>query len=49
MSPRGALSGGVAKVLREPGEGEARGVNWLVSCNKMLELMLIDNRYIHAR
>lgn len=39
MRLRGALSEGVAKVLRE---GEAREVNWLVSCNKILRFILIN-------
>lgn len=42
MRPRGALSEGVAKVLRELGEGEAREVSWLVSCNKIIGFILID-------
>lgn len=42
MRLRGALSEGVAKVLREPGEGEVREVNWFVSCNKILRFMLIN-------
>lgn len=42
MRPRGALSDGVAKVLREPGEGEAREISWLVSCNKILGCYYIN-------